>query len=291
MREQTTDEFLEDEKQVRGVDQMETGTSTADTTTRRGRQRGNTLISNNGRGHRPSLSNTVRDRILEELILNGAVAPGERMPSEADLCDRYEVSRITVRTALRSLRDSGYIDVRQGLGTTVLPRAGTLPSSLNQLSSIESQAADPGALSTGGIEIEVIAIGDRLAAQMSVPQGSQALVVRRVKLLHGTPIAWVVDYIPEGVLPFDVVTSEFSGSVLDVLLAHRELHVEYSDTTLTALPANREQAKRLHVKTGTPVLSLEGVTLTRSGQAINVSHSWMLPEHFNFTLRRRRGNN
>lgn len=270
---------------------MENGLNTAKMATHRGGQPAESLITNSGRGHRPSLSNTVRDRVLEELILNGVVAPGKRMPSEADLCERYGVSRITVRTALRSLRDSGYIDVRQGLGATVLPRAGTLVSSLDQLSSIESQATDPGALRTGGIEIETIALDDTLAIQMSVQQGSKALVVRRVKLLNGTPIAWVVDYIPEGVLPFDVISAEFSGSVLDVLLAHRALHVEYSDTTLTAMPANRELAKRLHVKTGTPVVSLEGVTLTRSGQAINVSRSWMLPEHFNFTLRRRRGNN
>ena len=72
---------------------------------------------------------------------------------------------------------------------------------------------------------------------------------------------------------------------------HGELQVEYSDATLTALPADRDLAKRLDVKTGTPVVSLEEVTLTRSGQAIQVSHCWMLHEHLNFTPRCCRGNN
>ncbi len=213
------------------------------------------------------------------------------MPTEADLCNRYAVSRITVRTALRSLRDAGYIDVRQGLGATVLPRAETLAQGLDQLSSLDSLAADHGSLTTADIHIEEIALADELAEQMGLAANVRTLVVRRVKLHRGTPVAWIVDYVPEGFVPFDTLRSEFAGSVLDVLLAHGELMVEYSDATLTAMPASRDLAKRLNVKTGTPVISLEEVTLTRSGQAINLSHCWMLPEHFKLTLRRRRGRN
>lgn len=98
-----------------------------------------------------------------------------------------------------------------------------------------------------------------------------------------------MDYVPEGFIEFESLRNEFAGSVLDVLLDHRELQVEYSDATLTALPAGRELAQRLNVTLGTPVISLEEITLTRSGEAINISHCWMLPEHFTFTLRRRRG--
>ncbi len=240
---------------------------------------------------RPSLSNTVRDQILNELILNGAVAPGERMPTEADICARYNVSRITVRAALRSLRDAGYIDVRQGLGSTVLPRPQILASGLDQLTSIDSLAADQDSLSTGDVEMEEIALGEQPARQLAVPPGTRALVIRRVKLHRGTPVAWVVDYVLEGFLDFITLRKEFTGSVLDVLLAHEELQVEYSDATVTALPADRPLARRLHVEPGTTVISLDELTLTRSGEALNLSHCWMLPEHFRFTLRRRRGHN
>lgn len=240
-------------------------------------------------GRRPSLSNTVRDQILADLILNGAVAPGERLPTEAELCERYEVSRITVRAAMRSLRDTGYIDVRQGIGSTVLPRAKALASGLDQLSSLDSLATDHNGLSTAAVEIDEVPLNEDLATQFSLPAGTPTLVIRRVKMYQGTPVAWIVDYVPEGFIAFETLRNEFSGSVLDVLLDHRELQVEYSDATLTAIPAGRELAERLHVAVGTPVISLAEVTLTRSGEAINVSHCWMLPEHFRFTLRRRRG--
>jgi DNA-binding GntR family transcriptional regulator len=145
-------------------------------------------------------------------------------------------------------------------------------------------------LSTAGVEIEEIELDEELAGQMAVDPGASALVIRRVKLHRGTPVAWVVDYVPEGFLDFEILRKEFAGSVLDVLLAHVELQVEYSDATVTALPADGQLAGHLDVRPGTSLISLEEVTLTRSGEAINVSHCWMIPEHFSFTLRRRRGN-
>lgn len=246
-------------------------------------------VADGVRRPKKSLSNAVRDAILNELILNGSIAAGEKMLTEAELCARYDVSRITVRAALRSLREAGYIDVRQGIGATVLPRARTLASGLDQLTSLDSLAAASGdILSSGDIEIAEVTLDADLADKLLAAEGSTALVVRRVKLLHDRPVAWIVDYVPEGVLPFQTIRDEFAGSVLDVLLTHTELQVEYSDAILTAMSADSCIARRLDTLTGTPVLHLDEVTLNRSGQAVNISEAWMLPQHFNFTLRRRR---
>jgi DNA-binding GntR family transcriptional regulator len=173
-----------------------------------------------------------------------------------------------------------------------MPRADTLASGLDQLTSLESLAeANGGNLSSTDVEIEEISLDADTAGKMSVEPGTVALVVRRVKILRDARVAWIVDYIPAGVLPFGQIRAEFTGSVLDLLLNHPELQVEYADANLTAMPADRTLAKRLDVRTGTPVLSLEEVTLTRSGRAVNLSQCWMLPDYFNFTLRRRRGHN
>lgn len=249
------------------------------------------LADKKSRRPRSSLSNMVKDLILNELILNGVIAPGERLPTEAELCERYDVSRITVRTALRSLRDAGYIDVRQGLGSTVLPRADTLSTGLDQLSSLEVLAAGKGPLSSAEVQIEEVDLSPDDAPKLSLPAGARALVVRRVKVLGGARVAYIVDYVPDGVLDFELIRREFSGSVLDVLLSHPELQVEYADATLTAIGAGQALAGLLHVPAGTPVLSLEEITLTRSGRAVNLSMCWMLPMFFNCTLRRRRGHN
>ena len=51
---------------------------------------------------------------LKETILNGQFKAGDRLPSERDLAEAFQVSRVAIREALRSLENSGFIITRQG---------------------------------------------------------------------------------------------------------------------------------------------------------------------------------
>ena len=67
-------------------------------------------------------SATLSDRVAIDLgtqIIHGELGPGERLPSEAELCGLYRVSRSVIRDAVRTLAGRGLIDVRQGLGMLV----------------------------------------------------------------------------------------------------------------------------------------------------------------------------
>ena len=78
---------------------------------------------------------TMRDRLqpserlsdqlaarLRETIDDGAWAPGDRLPTEQQLADRYEVSRTVVREAVSQLKSTGLLTSRQGAGVFVAPR-------------------------------------------------------------------------------------------------------------------------------------------------------------------------
>lgn len=56
---------------------------------------------------------------LRAAILTRKYVPGERLPSQYELAERYDVARETVKTALRILRDEGLIVIRQGSGAYV----------------------------------------------------------------------------------------------------------------------------------------------------------------------------
>lgn len=238
---------------------------------------------------RGTRSDEIRDSIVAELLLNGVVPPGKRLPTEAELCRRYGASRVTVRAALRSLREAGFIDIRQGQGSTVLPRPHTISSGLDRLSSFETFAADQGAqVSSEALEISVVEMAEDEAALLERHAGTQALVIRRVKVYDDDRVSWIVDYIPVGVLPFSDIRQEFAGSVLDVLLAHTELEVEFSDCQITALGLPSDVAGKLKVKKGVPAIYLDELTRSRTGEVLNWSQAWLLPDYFNFSIRRRR---
>ena len=64
----------------------------------------------------------LRDILVEE-IATGKHAVGGKFPTDYELCDRFKVSRHTVREALRGLQDQGLLSRQAGSGTTVLASA------------------------------------------------------------------------------------------------------------------------------------------------------------------------
>jgi len=67
---------------------------------------------------RINLSEIIADKIYQD-ILDGKLKPGDRLPPHEQLCDRWGVSRVTLREALKKLDTKGLIEIHQGKGTYV----------------------------------------------------------------------------------------------------------------------------------------------------------------------------
>ena len=238
---------------------------------------------------RPPLAEQLCDAIAQTLILSGRVPPGEFLPSEKELSRMFEVSRPTVREALLMLQYAGLVVMRHGAGTRVLPRSHTLTNGLDRLGSIETFAQEAGeSIDTEETEwVEVAADAD-MAVRLNISLGHPVLVVRRIKSLHGTRVGWIHDHIPEGVLPFDLLKSEFHGSALDVLLGHREVGADYADSDLEPVLLPDDIAERLRVRPGDAALYIDTVVWTYEGRAVDWGRCWYLPKYFRFSVRRRR---
>jgi len=76
------------------------------------------------------LSEQVVDE-LQRMIGEEYAAPGSRLPKESELADRFQVSRVVLREAMKILEDRGMVEVRAGRGTlTVAPRPDRVKQSL-----------------------------------------------------------------------------------------------------------------------------------------------------------------
>jgi GntR family transcriptional repressor for pyruvate dehydrogenase complex len=60
---------------------------------------------------------------IEKSIVEGRLTPGAKLPTEAELCDQFNVSRTVIREAMQQLASRGLVETRRGrgVGTTVLP--------------------------------------------------------------------------------------------------------------------------------------------------------------------------
>lgn len=68
--------------------------------------------------NRRNITDEIVNR-FRELIESGSLAPGDKLPSERELCEQLRCSRLAVREAIKQLAGLGWVEVRQGDGTYV----------------------------------------------------------------------------------------------------------------------------------------------------------------------------
>lgn len=234
------------------------------------------------------MSDEVRDAILMDFIDGRATQPHFKFPTEAELCDRYAVSRITVRSALRSLQTAGLLTVRQGQGWAPVCRPEIITSGLDRLCSFERYAADSGySVETSELKYSLLKADGFQAKWLNIDKGDEVLLVERVKLFNGIKVAWMVDYIPANIYPPAEFKRDFAGSALDLFANHPSTRLSYSEADLSPVGLDAKLARKLDVAEGAPALFIDELLFNADGSVIEGGHAWLLPEHFRFRLRRR----
>ena len=116
-------------------------------------------------------------RTLRKEIVDGVYPVGSQLPTEHELCERFEVSRYTIREALRRLRDDNLVSSRPRAGTLVVPRPTANSYAQDVMSINDLLAFASGAQLT--IESNaMVTIDDTLAARTGLAAGSEWLAVR-----------------------------------------------------------------------------------------------------------------
>jgi len=239
------------------------------------------------RNRRP-LSDEIRDAILTDYIEGAEIQPHFKFPTEAELCDRYAVSRITVRSALRGLQAAGLLTVRHGQGWALVARSEIITSGLDRLCSFERYAADSGySVETSELNYSLLKANDFQAKWLNIARGDEFLRVERIKLFNGVKVAWMVDYVPAHIYPPEDFKRDFAGSALDLFANHPRTGLSYSEADMSPVGLDAKLANKLGVAKGAPALFIDELLFNANGGIIEGGHAWLLPEHFRFRLRRR----
>ncbi|MDP9143573.1 MAG: GntR family transcriptional regulator [Actinomycetota bacterium] len=136
---------------------------------------------------------------LRRLIV--AAAPGDRLPSDAELCQRFEVSRMTARQAVQLVAADGLIDRRRGAGTFVRSQP-VLRDLGSPLSFSESMRKRGMTASSRILKWGEIRASDEERKALGLADGVNAQVLERLRMADGTPMA-----IERVVMPIDLARS------------------------------------------------------------------------------------
>ena len=137
---------------------------------------------------------------LRERILSGDWPPGAKIPTEEQLCRDYGVSRITVRQAVRTLVEDGYLERTRGRGTFV--REPALTAGIRGLRSFSQDmkelGLDPGARV---LSVSVVRAGDVVSERLGIEIDARVVRIRRLRTGDGKPIGVQNSSLPLGRFP------------------------------------------------------------------------------------------
>ena len=225
---------------------------------------------------------------LAELIAN--TPAGQRMTAEPQLAKQLGVSRATLREAMRTFETQGLIRRRQGSGTYVVGKVPVIDAGLEVLESLDTMAKRMNLPYTvSDLHIDVFAADKESATGLDVPQETRLTRVQRVMRADDRPAAYLIDVLPESFLSASNLPADFSGSVLDFLLARGD-NLTTSRAAISATNATAEVAKALEIQRGDVLLQIISQIYVEDGTVIDHTTSYFIPGYFNFHVVRRIGN-
>jgi GntR family transcriptional regulator len=226
---------------------------------------------------------------LANLIQNSP--KGAKLPSEPVLAEQLGVSRATLREAMRTFESQGMLKRQQGVGTFVMVPSFVIDSGLEVLESIETLAERMGLeVSMGLFEFSHLKANARQSEKLRLAENDPVIEVRRVIMMDDdTPVAYLVDVLPEDLLDPETLATRFTGSVLDLLIHIGNPPLSISKTEISAIHAPVNVAKSLNIQRGDTLLLLKALLFNQTGDPVDYSHSYFLPGYFRLHLIRKIG--
>ena len=217
-----------------------------------------------------------------------AAEPGERLPSEPKLARKLGVSRATLREAMRAYETQGVLHRRQGSGTFVVHPTHVFDSGLEVLESIESMAKRIGlTVEMGDFLIKQRNPSADEIALFGITPEAEVCQLSRIIIADDRPIAYLIDILPENIQSKIDIKTDFSGSVLDLLLQKENLSITSSRSEINAVVAPKEVARALGIQSGDVLVHIAADLYTTSGQVVDSSFSYFIPGYFRFHIVRR----
>ncbi len=209
-------------------------------------------------------------QILIADIQRPGVQPGDRLPSDHELCRIYDVSRTVVRQALSELETAGLIDRIKGRGTYVAqPKtAEGLVQSLTGL--YEDVAARGGRLVSQVLRCEVVPADDAVAAGLLIDVGAPVLFLERIRFVDGQPWVLTATHIPHELAP-GLEFEDFTEQSLYALLEGKYgIELRRGRRGVEASAAGAALARQLGIPRGAPVLVLRSISVGEADRPVEM---------------------
>ncbi len=203
--------------------------------------------------------------LIREKIAQGVWKPGDLLPSERELSEQYDISRMTARQALNELLSEGLVRRVQGRGTFVAELK--LIQHLTRLTGYTEDMAKRGLRSGARVlHLEEIEASDRLAEALQVELGVSIVFLERLRLAEGTPMAIEASHIHfDGV--HQLLEEDFENDSLYRILSEKyDVVPTRAEQQMEAALCSQRWQELLELQAGAPVLEIRRIAFNQLGR-------------------------
>lgn len=222
------------------------------------------------------------EKKLQQEIDNGERPAGSRLPTENELSETYNVSRVTVRKALAELSESGYLERKPGKGTFVAEKKlqrGITNGVLGFSEMCKMMNTTPGAKI---IKIALEDPSEKDIKQMSLNKDEKIMVLERIRYANGKPVLLELNKFPES---FSFLFGEnLTDTSLYAILRQHNIILDHSQKALDIIFADTKEAKALGISRGYPLLRINSIIHNSDNTITNLCQQLCIGDKFKFLI-------
>lgn len=214
---------------------------------------------------------------IETYIALEQLKPKDKLPSERELSEKWNVSRMTVRNAIVKLIDDGILYSVRGSGTFIAPKKIVL--NLGEASSFkETMKREKLKYDTTVLYMNKIEANKELAKTFEVQLGNEFWAIKRRREVEGIPFSVETSYIPYenfiGINQYDFSTE----SLFEILKVVYNIEIVNQKHYIHTAPLSEEDLKQLDLMEGSMVIYLTNHALDKNGKIAVYTKEWVRPD-------------
>lgn len=214
---------------------------------------------------------------------------GEKILTEKDMCEKYGVSRLTVRRALEELEKEGLIERKRGQGTFYT--GNKQEEELSKLTGFTDEALKQGHRTKSIVlENKLYEVPTELIKEFEIPQNGRVVLLKRVRYLDEEPYAIETAYLNPNadIRVLNIIERDMGKeSLYNILINEFGIKLSYALETLEVTTLNKEQSKFLLQKEGAPAALRTRYTYLENGKCIEFVKSIYRGDKYKFRVVRK----
>jgi GntR family transcriptional regulator len=211
--------------------------------------------------------------------------PNDKMMSEREICQTFDVSRTTVRLALAELENMGYIYKRHGMGTFVSGSIKERKNLMDNYSFTDHMRQLNKEPKTIVVTFDIESINQLIAKRMGLKEGDEVYRLKRIRLADNEPMMFEISYIPVFLFPSLTEENVSSKPLYEIFREDYNQKVKIADEEFSASIVTDDEAEMLNVDFSAACLRIHRTSYNKNNAVIEYTISVARSDQFVYKVR------